>query len=473
MKPPSYDLHSLTFSCYHLRNIESLSYEKKDVHYATSVIDADEGTNDGNWVVIESLLEQAGISKDSHSKYLLLVHGDLSTKEKVEAIKKYRVIEKNEYNRLDFILIIPGLFHLKMALVDAIWRIHVQPKENQSEPLGVLECIHHLRPKSTGEFTNKNGPCFRSMHDVIHHLAWANILECWSERVKEKKGVASLKEWAQKEPTWEEIVELSECIGQKHLPCNDFPETRESNTRTRDYVFENTQLLNHHCLLYLELCRAMNHGDVGRILELFPYMIAIFSATGKHKYAAHMARFIANLKRVYPKRLRDTVLRNWLYNEKGQPDTFRAFDWLQERNNLYTKVVFAGEGVNRTKALVMKRSPLLGVYRSLQSTIEESFYLTHRTVRHSNPDMTKTIQKLRVHLAALKAHTFQADRTTSIKDSSRKWVVMDAVTKGFEKLQSRKDLYGTGGTNANSEDNEGTEEDDEIGEITGDDIGAE
>ncbi len=93
-------------------------------------------------------------------------------------------------------------------------------------------------------------------------------------------------------------------------------------------------LRNQHGLLYLELARAMNYGDMGRILQLFPYYIAIFTATGKEKYATHMIKFYTDLNHVYPPRLREAVLQNWLCNLKGTPDGFRALDWLQELNNL-------------------------------------------------------------------------------------------------------------------------------------------
>ena len=49
---------------------------------------------------------------------------------------------------------------------------------------------------------------------------------------------------------------------------------------------------------------AMKHGDVGRILHLFLWWSAIFTAMGKHKYSAHMRKFKTNLDHVYPPRLR-------------------------------------------------------------------------------------------------------------------------------------------------------------------------
>lgn len=48
----------------------------------------------------------------------------------------------------------------------------------------------------------------------------------------------------------------------------------------------------------------MSHGDVGHILRLIPYWIAIFTATKKNKYAAHMTKFKTDLDHVYSAPLR-------------------------------------------------------------------------------------------------------------------------------------------------------------------------
>ncbi len=253
-------------------------------------------------------------------------------------MRKTRKIETTEWRRLDGLIFIPGLFHVKMAAANAYWRIHVQPAGDRNESLGAFEYISKLRPKSTGEFTSKNGPSFRPMHDSIHHIMWTDFLDIWCVEVKAKYGFDSLDAWADSAPTWKHIVKLSQDILKKHLPGDDFSDKQEEAASKRDQVFENLCLRNHHGLLYLELCRAMNYGDVGRILQLFPYFIAIFAATGKHKYAAHMTKFMKDLQ-CYPPYLREAVLRNWLYNPNAMRDGFRAFNWLQELNNLYTKVV--------------------------------------------------------------------------------------------------------------------------------------
>jgi hypothetical protein len=212
-----------------------------------------------------------------------------------------RTIESSAKNRLGFAVVVPGLFHLKMAATDAFWRAHVQPQEGHDDPNGFFEYIRHLRPKETGKFLSSPG--FRRLHDSIHHTTWIDVLDCWRLEAN-SLHFGSRAAYAESKPSWDSLVKLSEAMVRKYLPGKDFDEKREEEKTVRDMVFENTALRKQHSLLYLDLSHSMNHGDVGRILRLLPYWIAIFKSTGKSKYSAHMIRFMTDLDHVYPPQLR-------------------------------------------------------------------------------------------------------------------------------------------------------------------------
>ncbi|KAF8834047.1 hypothetical protein BDN67DRAFT_915731 [Paxillus ammoniavirescens] len=86
----------------------------------------------------------------------------------------------------------------------------------------------------------------------------------------------------------------------------DLDDAREKPQTQRDKHFENQMLWNRDKLLYIDLCHAMNAGDVGRVENSFLLWIYMFKATGKHKYASQMMRFLTNLQFNYPKDLRYT-----------------------------------------------------------------------------------------------------------------------------------------------------------------------
>ena len=85
-----------------------------------------------------------------------------------------------------------------------------------------------------------------------------------------------------------------------YLPEPNFQDICEGPDSECDIQFKNQVLRKQHSLIYPEFSHAMNHGDVGRILQLFPYWIAIFTVMGKQKYAAHMTKFKTDLNHVYP-----------------------------------------------------------------------------------------------------------------------------------------------------------------------------
>ncbi|CDO68504.1 hypothetical protein BN946_scf184998.g1 [Trametes cinnabarina] len=80
------------------------------------------------------------------SEYVAIVHGDLGTYEKVDTAMRRRKQERTPYNRLQHVVMVPGLFHLKMAAADAIWRILITPDDARVDHAGFMKIIGQLRP---------------------------------------------------------------------------------------------------------------------------------------------------------------------------------------------------------------------------------------------------------------------------------------------------------------------------------------
>lgn len=273
-----------------------------------------ESTADGNIEVVESLLKQGGIGDPNDkgflqgvdvdmSNHVLLIHGDLLTKERLESVQDSRRIEDTPKRRFQFPIFVPGLFHFKMAAADAIWRIYLQPPESRTDPNSLYQHVGVLRPKETGKIVSKPG--FRRVHDVIHHDIWASMLDCWKIEVKSRNPLwTSLEQFAKSKPSWDVIVQISEAIVSKYVATvPSISKTRKKAETIRDQIWENQILRNRDELLYLELSHAMNAGDIGRVENTFPAWIYLFHATGKHKYSAHTLQFLFNLHRVYPPNL--------------------------------------------------------------------------------------------------------------------------------------------------------------------------
>ncbi|KAH8976432.1 hypothetical protein EDB92DRAFT_1938755 [Lactarius akahatsu] len=382
---------------------------------------------------MENLLRQGGLGDPTEldfesngdvdiSDFVLLVHGDLLTKERLDTVRDSRsLINNTPKNRFQFVVFVLGLFHYKMACVDALWRTYLQVKEGREDVNSTYQHVGILRPRETGLMMTKPG--FRQMHNVVHHELRAVILECWrkesSRLVSADSESASLKAFAETKPNWELIVKISEDIVRKYVATTGgLRQSRAKPESERDQQFENQALQNRDYLLYVDLCNAINVGDVGRVEASFLHWIYVFRATGKHKYASQLARYLKNLHEVYPPELSQIVRMNMLCNPTGKPNAFRPVDWLVERNNLYMKVIYARSGPNRTMDYICQQSPLIEVFRSCH-------------VIHTPPDMTVTIERLREHLQSTGCCEFQKGRVVERE-------VMDSIIKGLQTVHAKK-----------------------------------
>jgi len=122
----------------------------RTIQFPASAINADEGQSDGNWQVLVNMLEQSGVPDAKLEEDMILVHGDLSTKEKIDSLRKMCTIEHSSKNHLDFVVFVLGLFHLKKAATDAFWCAHIQLREGNEDPTGFMEYICHCHPHETG-----------------------------------------------------------------------------------------------------------------------------------------------------------------------------------------------------------------------------------------------------------------------------------------------------------------------------------
>ena len=99
------------------------------------------------------------------------------------------------------------------------------------------------------------------------------------------------------------------------------------------------------------------------------------------------------------------------------------------------QAIFGGSGSSRTQWLVLKRSILVEVYQSAHQIIENNFYLTHHTIRHSTPKMIRTLAWLGSYIesTARNPHIFMAGCSVDYE-------VVDQITEGFRLLQTDTDL---------------------------------
>ncbi|KAI0084796.1 hypothetical protein BDY19DRAFT_987352 [Irpex rosettiformis] len=389
-------------------------------------MDINQSRVSGNIDAIFDMFAQAGVGKEgaqSHgleevdiTPFVQLIHGDLGTM---------------EWDRLQFVVFVLGLFHFKMAAADALWRILVTPKEARKDPTSFMAFVERLRPKSANKLVNN--AAFREQHDLIGHVGNILRLDVWQLEAA-KLGYCSLKDWAESKPPVNDVIALSEQLVQKYVEGGDgisLFRAQNRPTDQRDKQHENTMRTHAYLLLYEELSYAMNAGDIGRVETLFLPWVQIFKATGKHKYANRTLLFIHYLYNVFPPGLRRAIRYNMLVNPTGKPNHFRAVDWMVELLNLYTKEIYGGEGSNYTKKRILEESPLVLVYRQSHANFERNFHLPGLSTAHAKKDMTLTFQEVLLYIKSL-----EASPNKHHSGRSAKYIVPDVLTRGSSILET-------------------------------------
>ena len=87
------------------------------------------------------------------------------------------------------------------------------------------------------------------------------------------------------------------------------------------------------CLLAEDFTHTRKHGDSGRILLLYKFMLCHFRVTGKFKYAYQILRFLAQTKCLLSPRLAHQLTWNRFINLKGKPHTNVEMDRVMEHRN--------------------------------------------------------------------------------------------------------------------------------------------
>ena len=289
--------------------------------YAAQAMDVNNSTVSSNIHAVINLLQQGGINDPAAgqsnedgdvemdsldiSKHVILIHGDLGTREHLQAAQLHRSIESTPWNHFQHVVFIPGLFHLKMACADALWRCFIYPPTAHEDETSLMRDIAHIQPKETGIYASKPGFC--RMHQLIGHTGICHHLDCWRIHTANKKGYDSLDAFAASKPTFDDLKAMAKEMVHTYVATHRLQRMRRKTEKEHNLQFENALLLNKYFLLYEELSHVLNSGDIGRVETCIVSWIPILKAIGKHKYATHMANFLINIHFVYPAGLRSVA----------------------------------------------------------------------------------------------------------------------------------------------------------------------
>ncbi|KAI0311298.1 hypothetical protein OF83DRAFT_1087802 [Amylostereum chailletii] len=231
-------------------------------------LDVNESTTQGNIDAILAFLKQGGVGDPGSegntgvvdiSNHVILFNADLATIEQIQSLQASRSREENPWLRSQYIVAVPGLFHVKMVCADAIWRAFIKPEQSCTDHSSTTHYGGLLQPHDSGKIVM--GPGFRRMHNLIQHDGIVRCLDCCHEEILRTKNIPSLEAWAEMGPTWDNVLELSFSVVRRYVANGTFK--RDEDPKTGDVDFENSQIHHESYLLYEEITYAMNIGDIG------------------------------------------------------------------------------------------------------------------------------------------------------------------------------------------------------------------
>ncbi|KIY63429.1 hypothetical protein CYLTODRAFT_359989 [Cylindrobasidium torrendii FP15055 ss-10] len=326
--------------------------------------------------------------------HVTIVFGDLGAGEHLQSFLASRKVETTAWRRFQSIVYVLGLFHVKMACADALWRVFIRDAKNQdADPFSFVNFIRAMKWPDIAKM--KSGPKFRRMNDAIVQVGQVSRLHCWLEEC----GHQSLEDFAAAEPTYDDLYALAVHIAKGSCSIGTLSHLRRQSSAERDQVKENSVLRNHLLLLYEELAYSINWGDIGRLESVFIPWMYIFRATGKNKYSTWLHKYMRDVHFRFPEGLKRSVRYNIIQFPDGKNGHGRGVDWFVEFTNLYSKRIHGGQGSNHTKERLIKESPLIRLYGTARHEVEGAFRVQRGINNHGTPKLKRTFKKLLDYLS--------------------------------------------------------------------------
>ncbi len=280
------------------------------------------------------------------TEQLFLAYGDQLTAARIRSVKLGQRDARRAFDRRNWLLGPPALFHVLQALLLLIVRTHWEPLKGQYSKHTLLHDImflnrhgfnkgsvkyHQLQPLLTQGFRARVAALF------YRQLRSNGLLDCVVEERRAGPSGGADRGYAR---MWDEVDAVV-----RRLSVDDFDRhidaictmafSRDAwmgkSVENHDFVSMCRYL--QEVMLFLQLQHAVKFGDVGLLDRLIDPLAVVFLGSGQSQYGYEMLhlRWIlhhgdAELRRV--------VLACGLVNERGKADTFKAIDLVLEHINL-------------------------------------------------------------------------------------------------------------------------------------------
>ena len=383
-----------------LPSIERLP-PRKTPHYGLGPILENEGTISGTYSVIDIVFtEQLGYNRaEDFGGQLHLVYGDQKTVSLIHTVQKERQEATLLYDKYDWLLAVPGLFHWRTNYMDMIHDTY-----SGSEHAAVESTLYHNK-NYLGCVQGQKSP-FHHKEEVATRAFDARVTALFYRllppgvRTAQPNQVDNYIKKLSRTTFHRRIEEIRQYI---------FTATEQSPNESKpiDYEFSAHAKFLQQMETYKTLKYAIKHADVGLIKRALARCCLLFHGSDKSKYA-FLSLYMTWLTQTNAasKELQDAILANGLVNQRGTNDSWFEMDRLNEFFNLQMKVLMA---TRRTSTIdtteLFRRTALTASYcNDLKVAIEAAFG-EYSNSRHQIKDASQEVRHLAYQIAASQSIT--------------------------------------------------------------------
>ena len=361
----------------------------KTVHRSLGPIPHDESSNAGNLQILENIFRnQYHLLDSAFRRRLFLIYGDQKTTQRIRSIKQRRGKAHDPYDRLQWALPIPALFHLRMNFLYFISRVHFGGEGGDQSTL--YDAMNFWTRKKI----SKSKSDFYALEQLVIHSFQARVL--WGNLARSRPGVTlEAKDIAG-------MVAAQDSKAFSRLLDKIVDSYSKSASETDDEELRNHVLFLQHTQTYLLLKYAIKHADLGLLRRAIDRCCLYFQGSGQSNYAYEMLYLqrLISTNAASPE-LQRAILANGLINRRGKADSWYETDRLVEFHNLTLKELLnAKRGSSLTMDYLFEHCALNTDFFSSLAKRTELFYTINCNSEHPEKSAERDIRVMAQRLAS-------------------------------------------------------------------------
>ncbi|THH07072.1 hypothetical protein EW146_g9429 [Bondarzewia mesenterica] len=321
------------------------------------------GTNSANEVSTQGMkealtdfLEQLSINDENLGERLVFFSGDGKSFEGMHTVKKYLSSQLGMFTSFRFLRPVLELWHTKWTDLSQICRTHWGVGHTTTDP------------STLGYMAARNA----HLDDVPEGPAWT---------AGQPTTIPS--------------------------PTNDsaepfYGETAPPKQFDGDWPLANCMMLMRNGIWFLEYCKAVALGDIGRTWEVIKLLIFTFAGAGNTNYTAYLVEMYCNITYDYPEATREALFNNWLVNLQGQPGHFLELDLMQEHFNFWLEELAQHKGKEfdddwYREVLSMHVHHFIRLTKEMEANVNLKERRTNHVEPHMDNELREVIRLCREH----------------------------------------------------------------------------